>query len=221
MWAHRVRLFVTVPLIWAAMGCLGPRRNDYHSSRPLTVVDPSPQADRIWESAQDALRHHRFRLDRVDRRAGIITTIPETSQSLVEFWRHDVDTWPDLWEATLNPIRRWVEVIVSRREESRWSELAIVVHKERLSSPDRQFKHRCSLSVFRREPAFDRRSRRGHTRGRCMARPRSGSGHGGMSAERDNRERRIGGRSRSFPLKAADRFAQGHPVEPADVLAVP
>ena len=139
MWAHRVRLFVTVPLIWAAMGCLGPRRNDYHSSRPLTVVDPSPQADRIWESAQDALRHHRFRLDRVDRRAGIITTIPETSQSLVEFWRHDVDTWPDLWEATLNPIRRWVEVIVSRREESRWSELAIVVHKERLSSPDRQF----------------------------------------------------------------------------------
>ena len=134
-----MRLFVIVPLIWAAMGCLGPRRNDYLSSRPMTVIDPFPQADRIWESAQDTLRHHRFRLDRVDRRAGIITTMPETSQSLVEFWRHDVDTWPDLWEATLNPIRRWVEVMVSRRDDSRWAELAVVVHKERLSSPDRQF----------------------------------------------------------------------------------
>lgn len=139
MRVHQVRLLLTVPLIWVAIGCLGPRRNDYHSSGPMTVVDPSPQADRIWDSAQEALRQHRFRLDRLDRRAGIITTMPETSQSLVEFWRHDVDTWPDLWEATLNPIRRWVEVIVSRGEDGRWVELEVVVHKERLSSPDRQF----------------------------------------------------------------------------------
>jgi hypothetical protein len=103
------------------------------------IPDPSPEADRIWQAVQDTLRSHRFQLDRVDRRAGVITTQPETSQSLFEFWRRDVDTWPDLWEATLNPIRRWVEVAVARDDAGRWAHVEVVVHKERLSSPDRQF----------------------------------------------------------------------------------
>jgi len=126
-------------LVGATIGCLGPRRNDYQLSQAVSITDPSAQADRLWEAAQDTLRRHRFRLDRVDRCAGIITTMPETSQTLFEFWRHDVDSWPDLWEATLNPLRRWVEVIVTRGENNTWNELAVVVHKERFSSPDRQF----------------------------------------------------------------------------------
>lgn len=136
---RHLRLLVATLLACALIGCLSPQRNDYQSSRSATIANASPQVDRAWEAAQETLRRHRFRLDRVDRRAGIITTMPETSQSLVEFWRHDVDTWPDLLEATLNPLRRWVEVTITHRDDNTSVELAVVVHKERLSSPDRQF----------------------------------------------------------------------------------
>jgi hypothetical protein len=121
------------------VGCLGPRRNDYQSSQTFSLADGSDEADRLWESVQETLRTHLYRLDRVDRREGVITTLPEPSQHFFEFWRHDVDTRPDFWEATLDPLRRWVEVAVSRSDDNTWTELAVTVHKERLSSHDRQF----------------------------------------------------------------------------------
>ena len=139
--AGRVAQFFLVFLSFTTVitGCLGPHRRSYESSRQIALADRSPQADRLWNAITETLRRYRFRLDRVDRRAGVVTTMPVTSQHLLEFWRHDVDTWPDLWEATLNPIRRWVEVSVTAAEDGTWGELAITVHKERLSSPDRQF----------------------------------------------------------------------------------
>ena len=123
----------------AASGCLGPRRSDYVVSQSISIPQQSPEADRLWEAVQETLRRHRYRLDRVDRRAGVITTLPETSQSVFEFWRHDVDSRSDLAESTLNSIRRWAAVSVSPSDDGTWTELSVVVHKERLSSPDRQF----------------------------------------------------------------------------------
>ena len=120
-------------------GCLGPRRDDYRSFSTVTVADPSPQADRHWDAVLETLRRHHFTLDRVDRRAGVITTMPEVSQHFFEVWRHDVDTDADLLTATLNPLRRWVKVRVARDADGSWSRIDVEVRKERLSSPDRQF----------------------------------------------------------------------------------
>jgi len=136
-----------------SVGCASPRRGDagrqsspndsrvdrLTSSRPISVIEPSEQADQLWEAVQETLRRGRFQLDRVDRQAWVITTLPEASQHFFEFWRHDVDTRRDAWEATLNPMRRWVEVSLTREGDGPWAQLAVVVHKERLSSPDRQF----------------------------------------------------------------------------------
>ncbi len=131
-----IAVLLLILLVANAAGCLGPRRDDYQSAKPIALADPSPEADRVWQAIQQTLRRNRFRLDRVDRRAGVITTFPVTSQQFFEFWRHDVDTNADLWEATLNPIRRRVEVSVTRDEDNAWRELAVAVHKERLSSRD-------------------------------------------------------------------------------------
>lgn len=128
-------LLLTVSL----SGCLGPRRSDYVSSEHVQVPQSSEQADRYWEAIQETLRGHRYRLDRVDRRMGVVTTMPELSQHFFEFWRRDVDTNADLFESTLNPIRRWVEVRVNGDSGEDWEQLTIRVHKERLSTPDRQF----------------------------------------------------------------------------------
>lgn len=136
---RHVRLLVVLSHTVLAVGCLGPRRDEYQTTQPLTIANRSAEADRLWEAIKETLREHRFRLDRVDRRAGVITTLPTASQHFFEFWRHDVDNRPDFWEATLNPLRRWVSVTVTRGVDGAWTRLAVAVHKERLSSPDRQF----------------------------------------------------------------------------------
>ena len=130
---------IILAFVCAVSGCLGPQRSDYSTTQALSVADSSEEADRAWEAVQETLRRRGFRLDRVDRGAGIVTTFPATSQHFFEVWRHDVNTAPDFWESSLNPMRRWVEVHVARGDDETWREIAVSVHKERLSSPDRQF----------------------------------------------------------------------------------
>ena len=136
----RVLFWVWGPMLaMPLLGCAGPQRVDYVSSSRLSISDQSEQADQVWEAIQETLRRHRFRLDRVDRRAGVITTVPEISQHFFEIWRKDVATRHDFWEATINPVRRSVEVRVSGDQGESRGRLAVAVHKQRLSSPDRQF----------------------------------------------------------------------------------
>ena len=131
-------LYIVISLPVMA-GCFRQNSSVLISTTPISIENRSTQADQLWEAALNTLRQHQFRLDRVDRRAGIITTRPLTSQHLFEFWRHDVDTWHDLLESTLNPLRRKVEVTIEKDDNGLWSSIAVAVHKERLSSPDRQF----------------------------------------------------------------------------------
>lgn len=119
--------------------CLGPQRSDYISTKSLSDLRSADDQDTVWQAVQDTLRQCNYRLDRVDQREGLVTTLPETSQHVFEFWRHDVETRRDYWEAVLNPIRRWVEIRVSGHGEADGQVLAVAVHKERLSAPDRQF----------------------------------------------------------------------------------
>ncbi|RME41707.1 MAG: hypothetical protein D6788_00645, partial [Planctomycetota bacterium] len=118
-------------------GCLGPRRDHYVTERSVSLAKDSPDADRLWEAALATLRRLHYRLDRVDRGRGIITTLPETSQHFFEVWRHDVDTAPDFWEATLNPIRRTIRVVLEEKGEGAWGTLRVEVTKQRLIGPDR------------------------------------------------------------------------------------
>jgi hypothetical protein len=127
-------LFVATPA-----GCRTTKPVVYQSRRLLAVNADSVQAEQVWRASQEALRRHFLKLDRLDRRAGIITTKPTISKHYFEFWRHDVYTTRDVWEASLNPIRRWVELRMTSESPSAPLELAIVVHKQRLSAPDRQF----------------------------------------------------------------------------------
>ncbi|MBI4719184.1 MAG: hypothetical protein HY763_15405 [Planctomycetes bacterium] len=115
-----------------------PARNDYVSACRVAAVPPEAD-DPLWDAAQETLRREGFRPDRVDRRAGLITTLPETSRHFFEFWRRDVITRRDFWEATVNPIRRRVEVSLGTDVGSGERSVSVAVFKQRLSSPDRQF----------------------------------------------------------------------------------
>lgn len=109
---------------------------------------PDAAADElVWNAVQDSLRDYRFRIDRVDPREGVVTSLPETSKQYFEFWRKDAVTAYDVWESSINPIRRWVEVRVAKEPQAAERVVAVTVHKERLSSPDRQFNN--STAAYR------------------------------------------------------------------------
>jgi Holliday junction resolvase-like predicted endonuclease len=124
-------------------GCTVPPRDGAMTQHRIAAVDDD-QRDWLWESAQEVLRRHQFRLDRVDRRAGVITTAPQTSQHAFEFWRKDVATAHDYLEATMRTVRRSVEVQVNREDEQIAHEggaatVTVIVRRETIASPERQF----------------------------------------------------------------------------------
>ena len=65
-----------------------------------------PQLDRLWDSALSVLRKHDFQPTRQDRALGIIETMPTTSMQWHEFWRQDVASSYDLFEASLHTTQR-------------------------------------------------------------------------------------------------------------------
>jgi hypothetical protein len=132
------RLLLTA-LAAVCLGCQPRPPVTYQSRQQLDIKPDLPSTVQIWEAAKDTLRSHSFPLDRVDRRAGVITTRPEISKQYFEFWRKDVATWRGAWEATLNPIRRWVEVRITPASSGETVKVTVAVYKQRLSAPDRQF----------------------------------------------------------------------------------
>ena len=65
-----------------------------------------------WRASQDVLRRYNFELDRLDRRAGVITTEPLTGKHWFEFWRHDAATNFDLAEGTVQTVYRSATVTI-------------------------------------------------------------------------------------------------------------
>ena len=126
--------------------CTAPDRTAEPLTQSFTTVDDIDRGV-VWDTCQDVLRDHRFRIDRLDRRSGVITTYPETSQHFFEFWRHDVDTPYDFMEASLVTMRRSVTVHTEYNEPQGQTHVTVTVRRERFSTPERQFNS--SLAAFR------------------------------------------------------------------------
>ncbi len=66
----------------------------------------------VWLASQEILRDYYFTLDRLDRRAGVITTLPMTGKQWFEWWRHDCITTLDIRESSLQKVYRTVKVSI-------------------------------------------------------------------------------------------------------------
>ncbi len=69
-----------------------------------------------WFAAHDVLREYDFTLDRQDRRAGILSTLPLTGAHGLELWRKDAVTSSNLAEGTVQTIFRTATVTLSPSE---------------------------------------------------------------------------------------------------------
>lgn len=142
------RLFMIVaPVAACLVGCAAPQRTGDLVQQQFEVTGDQDDQDRIWEQSTDVLRRQGFKIDRYDRRAGVVTTFPQTSGQFFEFWRKDTDTPYDWLEASLRTVRRSV-TLESRLDESGEAMLiTVTVHRETFATPERQFNN--SLAAFR------------------------------------------------------------------------
>jgi hypothetical protein len=126
---NRVRSFCILCMILVIGGALtGCARNARATATtfPATVTNPATTQPAYWldqpanasarfgdfsqlfQASEDSARDFLFRIDRVDYRAGLLTTRPMVSAQWFEFWRRDTQTWDDLAESSLATIRRTI-----------------------------------------------------------------------------------------------------------------
>ena len=141
-----LRLILMALSIGALSGCHQPVPPVELTAQDITLADEG-ERDALLDTCLDTLRDHRFKLDRVDRHAGVITTFPITSQQVFEFWRNDVATAYDVLEATLSTIRRRVEIRLLGSTDPAHQQVVVTVYRERFSTPDRQYNN--SAAAFR------------------------------------------------------------------------
>jgi len=93
----------------------------------------------VWEGSLEVLRKYDFTIDRTDRRAGVITTLPLTGQQWWEFWRGDAATRRDLAESTIQTIYREAKVtILPQAEDSDAYRVNVEVQATRADRPSVQ-----------------------------------------------------------------------------------
>jgi hypothetical protein len=69
---------------------------------------------RLWSACEETARHFHFVPDRLDKRAGVLTTVPLTSAQFFEFWNNDVATVEDSADASLATYRRTLRFNIDR-----------------------------------------------------------------------------------------------------------
>lgn len=126
---------------------------DYWVNRPAVATIVHYDFDALWEACRRAVRSRSFAVDRVDLRGGVMTTYPQVSKQLFEFWRNDVGSLPAAMESTLGTVRRYVRVEVSRHADGTYEATPKVV-VERYAQSERRVTSVARYSeVFALDPA--------------------------------------------------------------------
>lgn len=104
----------------------------------------------FFNDAERVLQRHRFPITVSDQRFGRLVTSAVGSQHFFEFWRKDVTTHEDFWQATAANIRRRASVTIKSENDGARS-LEVVVQKERYSQPSRRINNSAAVMYFFRQ----------------------------------------------------------------------
>jgi len=92
----------------------------YWLAQPVATSVKTLDFDALFQAAQKSAQDYRFKLDRLDYRAGLITTTPLVSKQWFEVWRKEVIGFHDQQIASTATLRRTVRFEIARREDGRY-----------------------------------------------------------------------------------------------------
>ena len=98
--------------ILVGSGCPPTHTEPIIDMRPKT--EAARQFEARWQASLKVLRSYRFKIDRQDRRSGLIKSEPMMARYLFEFWRSDASSAYELLEGTMHTIYVIASVNVTR-----------------------------------------------------------------------------------------------------------
>jgi hypothetical protein len=124
-------------LLVGAVGCHEPAAPAGPTVERVTVEQPE-DFEILWETTADVLRAHNLWPDRQDRRARVITTLPDTAPAWFEFWRPCPTDRFHRGEAELQTVRRQAAVQFEPVADADAYDMSVRVDVYRYSIIERQ-----------------------------------------------------------------------------------
>jgi len=100
---------------------------------PAHLTPRERNFETLWIASRRTLKRYNFKVDRQDRRDGLMTTTALQGSQMFEFWRKDGATWYNRRENTLQPMMRAVKVNVVPIQGTDRYDLAVKVAMARMN----------------------------------------------------------------------------------------
>jgi|GEM_PF-2358671 len=91
--------------------------------------------DNIWRHTKHLLIHMGYTIQWASYRLGVITTRYRTGPEILQWWRPDATTFPELMEGTINTFRRTIRVVISRTDKPHTFAITVEALVERQENP--------------------------------------------------------------------------------------
>lgn len=89
----------------------------------------------VWRHTIHLLINMGYHIQWASYRLGVITTRYRTGPEILQWWRPDATTFPELMEGTINTFRRIVRVVITRTSEAHSFAVTIEVLVQRRENP--------------------------------------------------------------------------------------
>jgi hypothetical protein len=128
------RLLVVALAGFILAGCRAPGPT---TSRVEAQLADEDAYRHFWLHAIRSVRHFGYDLDRADPAAGVITSRPLTSKQWFEFWRNDTLAADQVLEASLQTVRRKINLTIQPTPDKEEYLVSAVVNVERQDRSER------------------------------------------------------------------------------------
>jgi len=122
---------------------------EYWLSQPARYSAANPSFDVLWDASDEVSRNLLFKIDRQDRRTGLLTTLPSISAQWFEPWRRELQTTKNLSDSSVATIRRTILYEFSKDGDGFVVKPKVLVERQAIT--ERRVSGTLSRSYFRRD----------------------------------------------------------------------
>ena len=119
-------------------------------NKPAVASAEADDFDSLWNAADRVSRDLLFRIDRQDRRGGVLTTIPTVSAQFYEPWRQELQTGDDLATSSIATTRRTIRYDFVKEGDRYIVSPKVLIERQAIA--ERRISGYLGRTYFRRDP---------------------------------------------------------------------